>query len=172
MSPVTLPNGKPFKVADHINPMLTSGEVFTLLDRDSGQERAVMKRRMSSEGYAVTDPGTSDRVSFFWEDLYCRPDGSIFHFRVEASEGMQTVGRYESMGGGRPRDLYLSKPGWRWANKDDVIKAHLRAQKNDEDQQARKKASDPLYREEQLAANIGKAVAAAQAGAVKQRSAM
>jgi len=158
MTPVIV-NGKPLKMSDPLNPQRVFGEVFVIKDRDTNKERAVMKRPMGGEGYTVTNPETAEQVSHYWEDLYRRPDGQLYHHRVEASEGMQTCGRYEAIGGGRQRDLYLSKPGWRWAVAEDVLAVLARAEKNSADQAERNRARDPLEANKIMATTLANALA-------------
>lgn len=161
MSPVKTESGAPMRMQDPNNPAVTHCEVFVVKDRDTREDRAVLKRRISTDGYTVTNPETAESVGFFWEDLYRRPDGSLYHHRVEASEGMQTVGRYEASGGGKQRDLYLSKPGWRYAVAADVLAAIAKAESNGKAQEARARAKDPLEANKAMAAAITGGLAAA-----------
>lgn len=99
-------------------------------------------------------------------ELYVRPKrddgqhGGFFAFPIVADASQQTLSRWartDEDGNGPPVDLYLAK-GFRFATIDDV-KAHRKQLAENEDLAAkRKKASDPMYRDERVATLMADAI--------------
>ena len=87
-------------------------------------------------------PGAPPRIAT--DELYVRPDGSLFHFPIADDPESQTVSRGAKSGNTPERDIYLSK-GMRFAKPEDVIAQRKKSKANEAVAEERRKSLNPLF---------------------------
>lgn len=138
---------------------------------DAARERVVEVRRVGS-----WMPGGGIVEKRF--ELYVRPQredgqhGGFFSFPIQAGEG-QTIsrwGRPSEDGNDPPVDIYLAK-GFRFARSDDVRAWRKQLVANEAQAAARKRAADPMYRDQRVADLMADAIKSVVAGGRKAEGA-